>query len=287
MTQRTIYVFGNGRLSFEDFLRLYVPALEPALAQHDTAWVVGDFRGVDTLVMEYLKARTAAVTVFHVGERPRYLPDRHGALAAQWQLRGGFANDRARDEAAIAACTHFLAIDRFSLPQKPTATAALIERCRAAGKLPIVADVDRAVALGRVRAEIDRADVHATAKAFARILIELFPPWFTFAPEQFAVLTWSMGLHLVASGPSADRRADVMLITTSDSRQMRCAVHASWAARGETATIGMHYEPSDAHRERARTAIALAMHALHPGTPIDPDLAARVPPRRVFPDDLA
>ncbi len=285
MAPRTIYVFGNGRLSFDDFLRLYVPPLEAALAHHDSAWVVCDFRGVDTLVMEYLKARTAAVTVFHVGDRPRYLPDRHGALAQRWVIRGGFADDRARDEAALAACTHYLAIDRFSLPTKPTSTAALIERCRAAGRIALVADVDRAVQLGYARALIDRAECHATAKAFARILIELFPPWFTFAPEQFAVLTWSLGLHLVVSGPTRDRRAQVALVTTSDSRQMCCAVHTSHDAPGEIARIDMHYTPDDAQRERARTAIALALHALYPDAPIDPSLAARVPAGRVFPPD--
>lgn len=185
MAPRTIYVFGNGRLSFDDFLRLYVPPLEAALAHHDSAWVVCDFRGVDTLVMEYLKARTAAVTVFHVGDRPRYLPDRHGALAQRWVIRGGFADNSARNEAALAACTHYLAIDRFSLPTKPTSTAALIERCRAAGRIALVADVNRAVQLGYARAlDRSRRVCHATAKAFARILIELFPPWFAFAPEQ-------------------------------------------------------------------------------------------------------
>lgn len=156
MAQRTIYVFGNGRLAFGDFLGLYVPALEAALDSGSaTAWALCDFRGVDTLVMEFLKTRTSAVSVFHVGERPRYLPDRHGTLAAQWQLHGGFADDLARDEAALAACTHFLAIDRYSLPTKPTSTATLIEHCRAAGKQPVIGDVERAVALARVRAELE------------------------------------------------------------------------------------------------------------------------------------
>ena len=121
---------------------------------------------------------------------------------------------------------------------------------------------------------------------FARILIELFPPWFEFASSEVAVLTWTMGLHLVISGPTRDRHAQVAMITTSDSRQMCCAVHTSASPRGEVANISMHYTPSDAHREHARTVIALALHALFPDAPIDPSLAARVPERRVFPDDL-
>ncbi len=286
MADRAIYVFGNGRLAFDDFLDLYRPPIEAALAEPSTTWLVGDFRGVDTLVMEVLKARTAAVTVFHVGERPRYLPDRHGTLAARWQLRGGFADDRGRDDAALAACTHFLAVDRFSRPGKPTGTAGLIDRCRAAGKLPLVADPDRAVALARVRAAIDRADCHPTARAFAGMLVELLPPWFELAPDRIAVLTWAMGLHLVLSGPTRDRRAQVMLITTSDSRGMSCAVHTSSRADGAVAAIPMHYAPSDDQRERARVVIALALHALYPDAPIDPALAARVPPGGVFPPDM-
>lgn len=271
---RTIYVFGNGALAFDDFLRLYAPLIEAALARPDTAWSLCDFRGVDTLAMEYLKTRTASVTVFHVGERPRYLPDRRATQVERWQLRGGFADDTARDDAARAASTHYLAYDRFSTPRRPTGTAAIIERCRTDGMVALIAEPDRALAMGRVRADIDRAPVHATARAFAHILIDLFPPWFDFAPEHLAVLRWSLGLHLVVAGPTRDRHAEVAVMSTSDSRQMAIAVTAS-SGRGRVARIDMHYQPSDAQRACARDAIALALHALYPDQPIDAALAAR------------
>lgn len=151
---------------------------------------------------------------------------------------------------------------------------------------PLIPDIDRAESLAHVRARIDRADCHETARSFARTLIELFPPWFTFAPEHFAVLTWGMGLHLVVSGPTSDRRARVALLTTSDSRNMTCAVLASSDARGEVADVSMHYTPSPEQRARARDVIALALHALFPEAPVDRALLRRVPEGRVFPEDV-
>lgn len=274
MTGWRIYVFGNGALSFDDFRGLYVPAIESALARVGTSWVVCDFRGVDTLTMEYLKTRTAAVTVVHIGAAPRYLPDRRGTHVQQWTIRGGFADDAARDQAALATATHFLAIDRFSTPARATATVRLIDNAMAVGCVPLVADPVRAVALARARAQIDDAPVHPTARAFANLLLDLFPPWFDFAPEHLAILRWSLGLHLVVTGPGRGRDAPVAIITTSDSRQMSIAVHHSARVCGETAELSMHYSPGEAHSARARANIGLALHALFPERPIDPELAA-------------
>ncbi len=131
-----LYVFGNGNLSFEDFLVYY---REPLLAldEQTTEFLVCDFRGVDTLVMELLKQRTRRVQVFHMGERPRYLPDRYRTKVSGWELRGGFADDTARDDAALAACTHFLAIDRNSDARRKSGTQRNIERALALGKVRV------------------------------------------------------------------------------------------------------------------------------------------------------
>jgi hypothetical protein len=281
-----IYVFGNGALSFDDFRALYVPAIETALERTETSWVVCDFRGVDTLTMEYLKTQTASVTVLHVGAAPRYLPDRRYTQVEKWTIRGGFADDDARDQAALASASHFLAVDRFSRPVRATATARLIDNARAAGCAPLVADPARAVALARARAQIDDAPVHPTARAFANLLLDLFPPWFDFAPEHLAILRWSLGLHLVVTGPGRCRDGPVAIITTSDSRQMSIAVHHSARVCGETAKISMHYSPSEVHRARARTNIGVALHALFPEQPIDPEraaIAAQVSAGKIFP----
>lgn len=124
-----LYVFGNGNLSFSSFLELYAEPLDRLKDDRDVRVIVCDFRGVDTLVMEYLKCSTANVHVYHVGERPRYLPDAFRTLVNQWQLVGGFDGDGARDASAIAACTHFLAYDFNSDAKRKSGTLRNIERC--------------------------------------------------------------------------------------------------------------------------------------------------------------
>ncbi|MFN3199458.1 MAG: hypothetical protein ACE366_13725 [Bradymonadia bacterium] len=133
---RHVYVFGNGNLSFEAFLEHYVTPLG-SLSLDETHFIVCDFRGVDTLTMEYLKSRTPCVTVFHIGERPRYLPDKYKTRVSQWQVVGGFESDEARDEAAMTACTHFLAIDQNTSAKRQSGTSRNIERCLALAKLPV------------------------------------------------------------------------------------------------------------------------------------------------------
>ncbi len=129
-----LYIFGNGSLSLSRFLEHYHRPLE-ALDPSGVRFLVCDFRGVDTLAMEYLKDRTAAVTILHVGERPRYLPDRYRTKVSGWTLRGGFASDAARDHAAIDACSHFLAFDQHA--DRISGTGRNIARCLALGKRPL------------------------------------------------------------------------------------------------------------------------------------------------------
>ncbi len=129
-----LFIFGNGNLSFGDFVIHYVRVLEGIkLSKRDT-YLVCDFRGADTLVMEYLKHVSARVSVFHIGEQPRYLPDRYRTKVSGWELVGGFSSDNARDDAAIDACTHFLAHDTNSTPERRSGTGRNIERCLALGK---------------------------------------------------------------------------------------------------------------------------------------------------------
>jgi hypothetical protein len=60
----------------------------------DLHFIVCDFRGVDTMVMEYLKCSTPYVRVCHVGERPRYLPDKYGTMVSQWGVDRRFPGGR-------------------------------------------------------------------------------------------------------------------------------------------------------------------------------------------------
>jgi len=129
-----LYLFGNGNLRFEEFLAHYVHCLERSMPA-DTSFVVCDFRGADTLVMEYLKHRTGRVQVFHMGDRPRYLPDKYRTKVSQWELVGGFDSDEARDHAAIDAATHFLAYDTNSSAKRTSGTGHNIARCLELGKI--------------------------------------------------------------------------------------------------------------------------------------------------------
>jgi hypothetical protein len=133
-----IYIFGNGNLSFSDFKKYYEIPLMPFFADANVSFLLCDFRGVDTLAMELLKSITAQVTIFHLGERPRYLPDKYHTKVSAWKLLGGFASDLDRDNAAIDACTHFLAIDFNSSPQRKSGTSQNIETCIARGRQQIM-----------------------------------------------------------------------------------------------------------------------------------------------------
>ena len=81
-----------------------------------------DYKGVDTLVMELLKSEASKVTVYHIGERPRYLPDKYKTKVSGWKLIGGFETDEARDMAAIESCSHYLAVDFNSDEQRKSGT---------------------------------------------------------------------------------------------------------------------------------------------------------------------
>lgn len=130
-----LYIFGNGNLGLEQFLIQYCNPLRMLdFVSLGIQFLLCDFRGVDTLMMEYLKTLTPDVSVYHVGEKPRYLPDRYKTQVSQWQQVGGFASDADRDAAAIAACSHFLAYDFNSDAERKSGTQRNIERCLELGK---------------------------------------------------------------------------------------------------------------------------------------------------------
>jgi hypothetical protein len=133
-----IYIFGNGNISLTDFLELYAKVLEPLVLDKENHFLVGDFRGTDTLAMEFLKTTTPNVSVFHVGEKPRYLPDAFKTYVKQWQVIGGFANDSTRDVATIEQCTHFLGIDFNSDDVRKSGTQKNIEHCLKLGKVNLL-----------------------------------------------------------------------------------------------------------------------------------------------------
>ncbi len=130
-----VYVFGNGNISFEAFKTYYETALVKALAMAETSFSLCDFRGTDTLAMEFLKGLSSGVTIYHVGETPRYFPDKYKTKAGEWRVLGGFSSDEERDHAAIEACTHYLAVDFNSDAKRKSGTQRNIERCESLGKI--------------------------------------------------------------------------------------------------------------------------------------------------------
>lgn len=134
-----VYIFGNGNISLRDFLKHYGAVLDPLVEESEHHFIVCDFRGADTLAMELLKTRTANVHVYHVGERARYRPDSYRTKVSQWTFRGGFSSDEERDDAAIDACTHFIAVDFNSNEKRVSGTRRNIERCLEKGKVDLSA----------------------------------------------------------------------------------------------------------------------------------------------------
>jgi hypothetical protein len=106
-----IFVFGNGNLSFDDFLKYYLTPIQKIAYKDNVIFILSDFRGTDTLMMEFLKCVTSSVRIYHIGEKPRYFPDIFKTKASDWKLISGFKSDRERDIAAINDCTHFFAYD--------------------------------------------------------------------------------------------------------------------------------------------------------------------------------
>lgn len=134
-----VFVFGNGNISFADFLTCYQQPLSQLLETvEDLSFLVCDFRGADALTLEFLKTESSKVQLCHIGERPRYLPDAFKTQVGQWQLIGGFASDKERDRYAIENCTHFLAVDFNSDEKRESGTLRNIKKCMDLGKTSVL-----------------------------------------------------------------------------------------------------------------------------------------------------
>ncbi|TAE72759.1 MAG: hypothetical protein EAZ85_08960 [Bacteroidetes bacterium] len=134
---KKIFIFGNGNLSFDDFLYHYYTPIQKELNNTDTHFIICDFRGTDTLLMELLKTKTDKVSVYHIGKKPRYMPDKYKTLVEKWRFIGGFETDEQRDEQAIKEATHFLAVDFNSDENRKSGTQKNIEKLIAWQKIEI------------------------------------------------------------------------------------------------------------------------------------------------------
>jgi hypothetical protein len=130
---KTIFICGNGNISFEKFYDFYINKLKLHI-DINNSFIVGDFRGTDTLILEYLKTLTPNVEVCHLFERPRYLPDKFNTYVSDWKITGGFKTNAERDLYMINKCTHFLAYDQNSDMNRKSGTLKNIETCKRLNK---------------------------------------------------------------------------------------------------------------------------------------------------------
>lgn len=99
---KVFFISGHLDLTQDEFSAHYVPQIEGALKWPPVSFVVGDARGADTLVQEYLKLRCADVVVYHMFEKPRNNP-------AKFKTKGWHLSDIDRDEAMTRDSTHDIA----------------------------------------------------------------------------------------------------------------------------------------------------------------------------------
>lgn len=91
---KTYFVSGHLDLTALEFLIHYAPRLRTAINE-GALFVVGDAKGCDHRVQQFLKAMGGQATIYHMHRTPR---NNEG-----FPTKGGFPNDVARDEAMTAA----------------------------------------------------------------------------------------------------------------------------------------------------------------------------------------
>ncbi|WP_143883054.1 hypothetical protein [Chryseobacterium binzhouense] len=133
---KKIYVSGNGNVSWEKFQQFYIELLKK-FNLDECEFIIGDFSGTDTLMMEFLKDKTENVTILHVGKRPRYFANSFKTKAEKWKIIGGFTSNYERDTFGIDLCTHFLAVDFNTDEKRKSGTLKNIEKCFALNKIKV------------------------------------------------------------------------------------------------------------------------------------------------------
>ncbi|MBD2768923.1 hypothetical protein IC235_13595 [Hymenobacter sp. BT664] len=132
-----IYIFGNGNISFSNFKKYYEEVINQYLDSGNSSFLLCDFKGVDTLTMELLKCSSSRVTVYHIADKPQYLPDKFKTKVGSWTVLGGFENDEQQDLEVIKECSHFIAVDFNSDSKRKSGTQKNIELCKELGKIEL------------------------------------------------------------------------------------------------------------------------------------------------------
>lgn len=133
---KKIYVSGNGNVSWENFHQFYIEPLKK-LNLFECEFIIGDYSGTDTLMMEFLKDKCENVTILHIGQRPRYFVNKFKTKVINWKFVGGFTSDFERDSYGVEHCSHFLATDFNTDQKRKSGTLKNIEKCLNLGKIKI------------------------------------------------------------------------------------------------------------------------------------------------------
>lgn len=120
---KTYFISGHRNITEEEFYKNYAPAIYLAACE-DSAFVVGDYYGVDIMAQNYLmnslKINPDRVTVYHMFESPRNINPKIK------NTMGGFKSDTERDTAMTEASDKDIAFVRD--PKKWSGTGENILR---------------------------------------------------------------------------------------------------------------------------------------------------------------
>jgi hypothetical protein len=86
---KIVAITGHGTLTIEEFLSYYKPKIDYHIKQN-SHFRVGDFRGCDTITLEYLKDKTSNVTVYHQSDKPKINIDTYNLLSKNWKYSGNY-----------------------------------------------------------------------------------------------------------------------------------------------------------------------------------------------------
>ena len=135
-----LFICGNGNIPFDTFLEKYIEPIERLCDEidiDDIEFILCEFRGLDILMLEYLKTKSKNVTVLYMRNNPRYKPDEFRTFVKEWHFIGEYSSNLERDLAAIDMCTHFLAYDTNSDHNRMSGTLKNIKKCLSLGKREI------------------------------------------------------------------------------------------------------------------------------------------------------
>lgn len=133
------FISGHRDLSYEDFVRVYIPAIEQIVdADSYPEFVLGDYEGVDKFAMDYIYNNTPCdLTIYHMFNSPRNLPKGYDKkrptimedylfeegeeIGYGLKFEGGFKSDEEKDSAMTEASDFDIAFVKDNRQDSDTA----------------------------------------------------------------------------------------------------------------------------------------------------------------------